>query len=195
MQNARLRARVLLFERGPAATCPPRERFPWVGRKAAVNDATPKREKLMKRIPNTRAVVVATALLAMAGPAFAAGSAPGATGVGSAPGVPTTGGTPGITPGNTTLPGGSVPYQTTTPTVNSPTGTTGVTTAPTPGAMSTTPTNTTPGATPAPLGTTNCAPAIGANSGCAPGTATTNNGITTPPETAYPLSPGTSTPQ
>jgi hypothetical protein len=77
--------------------------------------------------------------------------------------------------------------------VNSPTGTTGVTSPPMTGA--TTPTNTTPGATPAPLGTTSCAPAIGAGAGCAPGTGASQNGINTPPETAYPLSPGNSTPQ
>jgi hypothetical protein len=77
--------------------------------------------------------------------------------------------------------------------VNSPTGTTGVTRAPMPSALTTT--NTTPGITPAPLGTANCAPAIGAGAGCAPGTGTVTNGINPPPESAYPLSPGTSTPR
>lgn len=147
----------------------------------------------MNAILKMHAAGALAAILFVAGSALAQGTTAGGTGVAATPGVPTAGGTPGITPGNTTLPGGSVPYQTTTPNVNSPTGSTGVMSAPVAGGLTTTPTNATPGATPAPLGTTSCAPATSARTGCAPGT-TTTNGITTPPETAYPLSPGTATP-
>jgi len=117
----------------------------------------------------------------------------GAVGTGPAIGL-----SPAATPRATTgtaAPGGAIPYSTMTSKANSLAGTSEFATTQVPGAVTPIPTETTPGATPAPLGTNICAPAIGAGAGCAPGTGTRVNGIVTPPETAYPLSPGTSTPQ
>jgi len=131
----------------------------------------------MKTIHRHRAAFLAIAGFAMTCALLSTLAANAQTSApGSSVGAPAAGRTPSQTPAPVTTTTTAVPM-------------TGATVTTPPNAPPATQAGTTQSAAPAPIGTTNCAPSTTSTGGCAPGTMPPPNSMSTPPETAYPLSP------
>jgi hypothetical protein len=143
-------------------------------------DAPKNRRTHMKTIHRHRAAFFAIAGFAMTCALLSTLAATAQTTSSSTPGSKVSAPAAGRTPSQT-----AAPVRTTTTAVPM----TGATATTPPNAPPAIPANTTQSATPAPIGTANCAPSTTSAGGCAPGTTPRPNSMSTPPETAYPLSP------